>query len=125
MMKRTGKNAPELIELHAFETLRGIEMRLDHTVKLWDLSTGMESAVIKPHEHSVTAIAISSDGKLLATGGGGESKDGKFLKEIKLIVSFFIAITSRDSIISPMLLPSLLEELAFAFGLLPQMRETH
>ena len=41
-------------------------------VRLWDLPGGKVRAVLKGHEATVTSVAVTSDGKLLATG----SEDG-------------------------------------------------
>src|SRR5262249_15624635 len=42
----------------------------DDTVRLWDTTTGRESAILSGHTNPVTAIAFSPDGRTLATGGG-------------------------------------------------------
>lgn len=39
----------------------------DHTARIWNLETGEELAVLRGHEATVTRLAISSDGGLLAT----------------------------------------------------------
>ncbi|MFW5691977.1 MAG: protein kinase domain-containing protein [Chloroflexota bacterium] len=41
----------------------------DHTVRLWDLSTGEEVLRLDPHETTIEAVRFSTDGTLLATGG--------------------------------------------------------
>jgi WD40 repeat protein len=43
-------------------------------VKLWDVATGEECAVIKGHAGQVSSLAFSPDGKLLAAGVGTFSK---------------------------------------------------
>src|SRR5262249_6826614 len=40
----------------------------DHTVKLWDASTGQELLTLKGHSDAVKSVAFSPDGKRLATG---------------------------------------------------------
>jgi WD40 repeat protein len=40
----------------------------DHTVRVWDLPTGILKATLKGHENSVTAVAISSTGEKIASG---------------------------------------------------------
>jgi WD40 repeat protein len=40
----------------------------DHTVKLWEVSTGTELRTLKGHSDSVRSVAFSSDGKVLASG---------------------------------------------------------
>lgn len=41
----------------------------DHTVKLWDLSLGLEVRTFTGHSDEVRAVAFSPDGRLLASGG--------------------------------------------------------
>jgi WD40 repeat protein len=41
----------------------------DHTVKLWNTSTGQERITLKGHKDAVLAVAFSPDGQTLATGG--------------------------------------------------------
>lgn len=43
-------------------------------VRLFDVSTGKESTVEKPHKDAVISVAFSPDGKILATGAGGDDK---------------------------------------------------
>lgn len=45
----------------------------DHTVKLWDLSSGTvrQKIALEGHDDMVESVAFSPDGKLLATGGWG------------------------------------------------------
>jgi WD40 repeat protein len=40
----------------------------DHTVKLWDVSTGTELRTLKEHSDVVFSVAFSPDGKILASG---------------------------------------------------------
>jgi WD40 repeat protein len=42
----------------------------DKTLRLWDLATGKERAMVRAHEEPVFAVAFSADGKRLATGSG-------------------------------------------------------
>jgi WD40 repeat protein len=44
----------------------------DHTITLWDVSTGKANASLKGHTDAVTALVFSPDGKTLASG----SRDG-------------------------------------------------
>ncbi len=42
---------------------------VDHTVRLWDASTGTEKLTRKGHQDAVDAVAVSPDGRTVATGG--------------------------------------------------------
>lgn len=42
---------------------------LDHTIKLWDLATGVEIATLKGHSDWVNSVAFSADGQWLASSG--------------------------------------------------------
>ena len=42
---------------------------VDHTVRLWEVSTGKESRRFQGHKDRVLSVAFSSDGKRLAAGG--------------------------------------------------------
>ena len=44
----------------------------DGTIRLWDLATGRELRKLLGHEGSVTALALSGDGRLLVSGGGSD-----------------------------------------------------
>jgi RNA polymerase sigma factor (sigma-70 family) len=56
----------------------------DHTVRLWDVATGKEVAVLKG-ESPILSVAFSPDGRLLATGGGGQQeKAGGVKPAVKL-----------------------------------------
>lgn len=53
----------------------------DETVRFWNLETGKEFRKLVGHSTNVLAIAISQDGKLIATGGGTpefNNKDNQF-----------------------------------------------
>ncbi|HTU90741.1 MAG TPA: sigma-70 family RNA polymerase sigma factor [Gemmataceae bacterium] len=41
----------------------------DGTVRLWEVATGKEIAVLKGHEQQVATVAFSPDGRLVASGG--------------------------------------------------------
>lgn len=45
----------------------------DGTVRLWDIATGGQRAVLRGHTQPVRAIAFSPDGTLVASGGGDEA----------------------------------------------------
>jgi len=45
----------------------------DRTVKVWDAETGKELLLIEGHEGELRALAFSSNGKVLATGGDDEA----------------------------------------------------
>lgn len=40
----------------------------DHTVRIWDVASGSETAVLRGHESLVTALGISADGTRVASG---------------------------------------------------------
>src|SRR5260370_39744732 len=42
---------------------------VDHTGRLWDASTGTEKLTRKGHQDAVDAVAVSPDGRTVATGG--------------------------------------------------------
>jgi WD40 repeat protein len=44
----------------------------DGTIRLWDLSTGRQLRKLVGHEGSVTALALSDDGRVLVSGGGSD-----------------------------------------------------
>jgi WD40 repeat protein len=44
----------------------------DKTIKLWDVQTGKDVGTLKGHTNDVLRVAFSRDGKLLASGSGGE-----------------------------------------------------
>src|SRR5262245_57912302 len=48
----------------------------DATVRLWDVASGKEKAVLKGHRYPVGCVAFSPDGKTLASGSG-TTKDNK------------------------------------------------
>ena len=41
---------------------------LDNTIKLWDVTTGRNTATLNGHSGGVTSIAFSPDGNTLASG---------------------------------------------------------
>ena len=41
----------------------------DHTMKLWDLQTGLQIVTLSGHEPYVQSVAFSPDGKTLVSGG--------------------------------------------------------
>ena len=40
----------------------------DHLVKVWDVGSGKEQLTLKGHQNLVSAVAVSPDGKLVASG---------------------------------------------------------
>jgi len=42
----------------------------DSTVRLWDLSTQREVAVLEGHTKELTSVAFDGSGKYLGSGGG-------------------------------------------------------
>jgi WD40 repeat protein len=52
----------------------------DTRIKIWDVSTRREAAVLGGHPQAVLCLAFSHDGKFLATGGGRNHEYG----EVKL-----------------------------------------
>ena len=70
-----GTQAGEVTDLGQFGTLRNVGAQFvadsgsqDHTVKVWDVGTGQERATLKGHADPVTSVALSGDGKTLASG---------------------------------------------------------
>lgn len=45
----------------------------DGTIRLWEVATGKQRAVVKAHRGAVTAITCSPDGKILASAGTDEA----------------------------------------------------
>jgi WD40 repeat protein len=41
----------------------------DHTIKLWDVATGKERAILNGHKDAVLCLALSPDSRTLASGG--------------------------------------------------------
>jgi len=44
---------------------------LDHTVRIWEISTGKEAASLDGHNGNVVSVAFSPDGRTLASGSSG------------------------------------------------------
>jgi len=42
----------------------------DHSVKVWDVETGLERLTLKGHKGNVNSVAFSPDSKLIVSGGG-------------------------------------------------------
>jgi WD40 repeat protein len=51
----------------------------DGQVRLWDFHSGGLLRVLGSHEGLVFAVAFSADGRLAASGGGGQKQDDKFV----------------------------------------------
>jgi WD40 repeat protein len=66
----------ELIEAVAFsqDASQLSSVGWDATVRVWDVETGEESAVIKGHKKGIRTVAISADGKRIASAGEREFK---------------------------------------------------
>ena len=45
----------------------------DHTVRLWDTTTGTLINTLKGHTHVVHSVAYSPDGNTIATGSGDKT----------------------------------------------------
>lgn len=50
-----------------------VSSSLDGTARLWDVATGKELMVFRAHEGGIRSVAVSPDGKTLATAGGGDN----------------------------------------------------
>src|SRR3546814_10642435 len=48
---------------------QAVSASVDETVRLWDLASGRELAVLRGHEGPVLAVAVSPDGRWAASGG--------------------------------------------------------
>src|SRR5262249_60252474 len=46
----------------------------DHTIKLWDLSTGQNTRTLTGHTDAVTSVAFSPDSQLIASGGADNAR---------------------------------------------------
>jgi WD40 repeat protein len=42
----------------------------DGTVRIWDVATGQQRAILTGHSRGVSAVAVAPDGSCLASGGG-------------------------------------------------------
>ena len=45
----------------------------DQTIRLWDLSTGDELAILEGHEFTVGGLAFTPDGRTLISGSGDDT----------------------------------------------------
>ena len=66
----------EMIEAAAFthDATKLSSVGWDATVRVWDLETGEQSAVMKGHKKGIRSVAMSADGKRLASAGDREFK---------------------------------------------------
>ena len=48
----------------------------DHTIKLWEISSGKEIQIIKGHSSDINSVAISFDGKYIVSGDGTYGASG-------------------------------------------------
>ena len=46
-------------------------MNDDGTVRLWDVASATQTAVLKGHEYGVNSVSFSRDSRTLASGGWG------------------------------------------------------
>ena len=74
----------------------GLSGSFDRTARTWDLATGAEVRRLERHGGSVGCVAFSPDGRLAATGGGGEYRDGLFLKGPDNSVRLWDVSTGRE-----------------------------
>jgi WD40 repeat protein len=45
----------------------------DRTIRLWEVATGQEKAILKGHDEVVLSVAFSPDGRTLASGSGDKT----------------------------------------------------
>ena len=61
----------------------------DYTLKIWNLANGAQIKELKGHNDYVASVAISPDGKILASGSGDKTikiwnlENGAQLKQLK------------------------------------------
>ncbi len=62
-----------LITGSGYTIIGGTSVSKDNTVRIWDVATGQQRAVLKGHTAPIFCLTLSSDGKTLFTGSGDKT----------------------------------------------------